>query len=336
MNILLIGAGSVGQGFLDVLSLKAQPLQEQYGFVPRIVGIATRSKGTLFNEAGLPLAELQTALQQGSFDLITSSDSLQRGLDIKAMIQHPAVDVVIEASPTNVQTGQPALDMIYHALNQGKHVVLANKGPLVVDGVGLMRCAEEVGKALLYEATVMAGTPSIRLAAKGLPGAQITGFRGILNGTTNFMLTKMSDGEDFSTVLAEAQRLGYAEADPSGDVDGWDAAAKVIIMAAAVFGIQLSLDQLSVTGIGSLTQEQIQQAAAEGKRWKLIAEGNSSGGSVKPVALPVSDPLANVNGTLNAITFQTDLNGDVTLIGKGAGGRETGFALLSNLLEIYK
>jgi homoserine dehydrogenase len=336
MNILLIGAGSVGQGFLKVLALRSQSLQESHGFVPRIVGVVTRSKGTLFDEAGLPLDALRTALQNGHLDLTLNSSTVQRNPAIQTILQHSAVDIVVEASPTNVQTGQPALDYIYTALNHGKHVVLANKGPLVVDGIGLMRCAESVGKALDYEATVMAGTPAIRLATKGLPGAQVTGFRGILNGTTNFILTKMSEGGSFDEALAEAQRLGYAETDPSGDVDGWDAAAKVIILSAAIFGVQLTFEQLSVSGIGELTSSQIQQAKMERKRWKLIAEGTREGGRVHPVALPVDDPLANVNGTLNAVTYTTDINGDVTLVGAGAGGQETGFALFSNLLEIYE
>jgi homoserine dehydrogenase len=336
MNILLIGTGSVGQGFLEVLSAKSQDLAVSRGFAARIVGVATRSKGTRFNEAGLPLDALRTALNQGHLDFETTSGSLAHDLDVRKMIEHSAVDVVIEASPTNIHTGQPALDLVYHALNYGKHVVLANKGPLVVDGVGLMRCAEDAGKALLYEATVMAGTPAIRLATRGIPGAKITGFRGILNGTTNYMLTKMAERQSFADVLAEAQRLGYAEADPSGDVDGWDVAAKVIILAAAVFGVQMTLNQLHVSGIRRITAEQIQQAQSEGKRWKLIAEGTRDGGRVQPVALPLSDPLANVTGTLNAITYTTDVNGDITLVGAGAGGRETGYALFSNLLEIYK
>lgn len=336
MNILLIGAGSVGQGLLEILSEKSDALKADYGFVPQIIGIATRSKGTLFDEQGLPVNALRAALQQGHLDIQAPSASLRRDLDVKVLIEQPAVDVVIEASPTNVQTGQPALDTVDHALKAGKHVVLANKGPLVVAGVELMRRAKHVGKALHYEAAVMAGTPAIRLATRGLPGAQISGFRGILNGTTNYMLTEMAAGVPFADALADAQRLGYAETDPSGDVDGWDAAAKVIILAAAVFGVQWSLDQLAVTGISDVSQAQIQSAQAEGKRWKLIAEGTREGGRVQPVALSVDDPLSSVGGTLNAVTYTTDVNGDITLIGAGAGGRETGFALLSDLLEIYE
>ncbi len=338
MNILLIGAGSVGQGLLQMLAKKSHISGKTGGLSAKIVGVATGSRGTLFDEHGLPLAALGAALHRRTTDLAATieSPSLQRNPDIYAMIEHPAVDVVVEASPTNVHTGQPALDYVYRALKHNKHVVLANKGPLVVDGLGLMRCAEDAGLALRYEATVMAGTPAIRLATQGLPGAEISGFRGILNGTTNYILTQMDQGAAFADALADAQQRGYAETDPSGDVDGWDAAAKVIILAAALFGIQFSLDQLSVTGISSLDPQQIQQAQAEGKRWKLIAEANRSGGSVRPVALPVSDPLASVSGTLNAITYATDVNQDVTLIGPGAGGPETGYALLSDLIEINR
>ncbi len=336
MNILLIGAGSVGQGLLQILAEKSQPLYETSGFSPKIVGVATGSRGTLFDENGLSFDALQTALRSRTLDLDPASPTLQRNRDIRDMIEHPTVDVIVEASPTNVQTGQPALGYVYHALTHGKHVVLANKGPLVVDGPGLMHCAESVGRALRYEATVMAGTPAIRLAKQGLPGAEISGFRGILNGTTNYMLSQMGEGISFTDALADAQQRGYAETDPSGDVDGWDAAAKVIILAAAIFGVQFSLDDLSVTGISGLDQQQIEQAKAEGKQWRLVAEADRNGGCVRPVALPNSDPLANVSGTLNAITYRTDVNQDVTLIGAGAGGRETGYAIVSDLLEISK
>jgi homoserine dehydrogenase len=146
----------------------------------------------------------------------------------------------------------------------------------------------------------------------------------------------MEQGRAYSDVLAEAKRLGYAESDPSGDVDGWDAAGKLLILANALFGRMFTLAELSVSGISGLTPDEIKQAAAEGMRWKLIAEATSEGGSVQLAKLPLSHPLAGVSGTTNAVTFTTDLLGDVTVVGPGAGGVETGFAILADLLALHR
>ncbi|MEO8394085.1 MAG: homoserine dehydrogenase, partial [Chloroflexota bacterium] len=182
--------------------------------------------------------------------------------------------------------------------------------------------------------TVMAGTPSIRLAMQALAGCQIKSARGILNGTTNYMLTEMEGGLGYAEALELAQALGYAESDPTADVDGWDSAGKAIILAAALFAKKLTLDEIDVRGIRSITPEEITAARAAGERWKLIAQITPDGGSVAPVRISENHPLASVSGATNAITYSTDLLGDITLIGAGAGGVQTGFGLLSDLLEI--
>jgi homoserine dehydrogenase len=220
-------------------------------------------------------------------------------------------------------------------LESGQHVVLANKGPVAVAYPELASRAKAAGKLLRFEATVMAGTPSIRLGAQALAGCKITQARGILNGTTNYILTQMEDGMSYADALARAQALGYAEADPTADVDGWDAAAKAVILAAALFGARLTLADMSVRGIRDLTTQDIATAKAAGERWKLIAQVTPTGGSVQPTRVPLAHPLAGVSGTTNAVTYITDLLGDVTLVGAGAGRLQTGFGLLSDLLEIH-
>jgi len=335
MNIALIGLGNVGQGLVRIFIDKRDELRQKYKFAPRIVAAATQSKGTLFLPSGLTLPTLMKALDSGNLDNYPDSAQLQRNWDPLRLVRESNADVLVEVSPTNLQTGQPALDLCYAAFDTGKHVVLANKGPVAVAYAELMEKAAAAKKMLRFEGTVMAGTPSIRLAMNALAGCTITTAQGILNGTTNYILTQMEGGLPYTEALAQAQALGYAETDPSGDVDGWDAAGKAIILAAALFNQQLTLDQMGVTGITEITPEDIQSAQANGERWKLIATVTPEGADVAPVRLPISNPLANVSGANNAITYTTDLMGDVTLIGAGAGRIQTGFALLSDLLEIH-
>jgi homoserine dehydrogenase len=192
------------------------------------------------------------------------------------------------------------------------------------------------------EATVMAGTPVLSTVREGLAGARVRAVRGILNGTTNYILSAMAAGRDYSEVLKEAQEQGYAEADPTADVEGYDALAKTLILAAVVFGHTLKPDQVKREGITGVTKEQVQRAIDEGKRIKLIASVQAVAdiGSaplearVEPVALPLSDPLARVDGAMNALTFETDTLSQVTIIGPGAGRLETGQGLLADLIAV--
>ncbi len=187
----------------------------------------------------------------------------------------------------------------------------------------------------------MSGTPALRLAREALAGCTISSVRGILNGTTNYILTQMEVGNSYAEALAEAQRLGYAEANPSGDVDGHDAAGKLAILANVILGSTLSPNDVDRTGITQLTSADIDSAKLAGERWKLIGNAAKQADGrviarVRPERLPLADPLASVGGATNAITYQTDLLGAVTLIGAGAGRMETGFAILSDLLDMHR
>ena len=180
----------------------------------------------------------------------------------------------------------------------------------------------------------MAGTPALRLALQNLSGCAITAVRGILNGTTNYILVQMEQGMSYNAALKQAQTLGYAETDPTADVEGWDSAGKAIILAAALFGKQLHLHELTVKGIVDLKDYDIETARAAGERWKLLATVTPDGGRIEPVRLSHDNPLAGVGGATNAITLTTDLLGNVTLIGPGAGRVQTGFALLGDIIDI--
>jgi len=176
----------------------------------------------------------------------------------------------------------------------------------------------------------------VDLAEEALAGCAIRSARGILNGTSNYILTQMESGMTYAEALAQAQALGYAETDPTADVEGWDAAGKVLILAKALFGSSLTMHDLDVCGITGISAEDIGQARQSSRRYKLIAEATPVGGSVSPQLLPLSDPLASVGGSANAITLDTDLLGEITIIGAGAGKLETGYALLADLMAIQR
>lgn len=336
MRLILIGFGAVGQGFAAILRDKANSLREKHGFEASIVGVVTATRGSLYCAAGLDIPALLTAAKTGNFASYPASVGLRRDLSAADMIVPGAADALLELSPTNLETAQPALDTSYRALDAGMHLALANKGPVALHYADLRARAAARGVQMRCEATVMAGTPAMQLAQEALAGCQITGARGILNGTTNYILTQMESGESYQAALEKAQALGYAESDPSGDVDGWDAAGKLLILANALFGSRLTMDDLQVSGISGLSADDINLARAQNHRYKLIAQASPSGGTVKAMRLPATDPLASVAGTTNAITLETDLLGAITLIGAGAGSRETGAALLADLLAIHR
>jgi homoserine dehydrogenase len=221
------------------------------------------------------------------------------------------------------------------ALSHGVSVATTNKGPISLALDELVKLGKEHGAGLRYEGTVMSGTPFINMIKCGMVGCKVKKIEGILNGTTNFMLTKMAEGKTYAQALAEAQSRGYAEADPTGDVEGWDAAVKVSIMAKIFFGRELPVTGVDRTGITGVTPEKVRNAAAAGCKVKLLAglEEGPKGfrAYVAPKNVPFENPLAPIDGATNAVTITTDNLGDVTIIGPGAGRRETGQALLEDI-----
>ena len=243
-----------------------------------------------------------------------------------------------EITYTDIKTGQPATDHIRAALAKGMSVTTTNKGPTALASQELTELAAANGARFLFEGTVMAGTPLLNLIRETLAGSEITEMQGILNGTTNFILTRMEGGMDYAAALAEAQSLGYAEAVPDADVLGFDALAKVTILANNVFGASLRPADSPCEGITKITPEQIEAAAADGKKYKLIGrvwrDGVAVRASVGPQLVDNTHPLAGVAGATNAMTITTDTLDEVTIVGPGAGRRETGFALLIDLIHL--
>jgi homoserine dehydrogenase len=335
-RLVVIGFGAVGQGLAQILRYHSEWLERRYGVALQIVGVSTARRGSLYDPAGLDPAVLLEAIERAGHlhDLPKQSH-----WDPIEMIAQAEADVLIEISPTDLATGEPATEYIRAALTRGMHVVTANKGPIALHFAELRRQAAAAGVYLGFEGTVMSGTPALRLGWSDLAGCEVLELRGIVNGTTNYILTQMERGMSYAEALGEAQRLGYAESDPAGDVEGYDAVAKAVILANVVMDARIGPEDVDRTGISGLTREAIAAALAAGERYKLLArvwrEHESIRASVQPVRLPLSHPLAGVGGATNAITFTTDLLGDVTLIGPGAGGAPTGFALLSDILALH-
>lgn len=339
-RIVLIGFGTVGQGLVDILRTRAPELAARFGVRFVVVAVSDLLKGSVYAPHGLDEARLLELVRAGRpLSDYPAGDGVITGWDSMQTIRAAQADTVIEVSWTDVKTGQPAIDHCLAAFASGKHAVLTNKGPVALAYRQLHDAAAAAGRQFLFEGTVMSGTPAIRLAQQALAGCRITEIQGILNGTTNYILTRMEAGDAYAKALAEAQRLGYAEADPTADVEGFDTLAKVVILANVLLDANLTVPAVPRQGITGVTPDDIAAAHARGERWKLLgrirqAADGTINASVQPQALPVAHPLANVGGVTNAITYTTDLLGPVTLVGPGAGRLETGFAILSDLLAI--
>lgn len=338
MNIALIGFGVVGQAFVKLLHDTQASLAQHHAFSPRLLAVTSPSRGALYHPEGLDLAALLSLSKD--FSAYPDSAGLERGLSTTELIKRPDIDAIVEVSPTDLDAGGAGLAHCRLALRSGKHVVTANKGPIAVAYSILKSQADEHGVQLRFEATVMSGTPAVQLGFESLRGAGIQRIRGIFNGTTNYILSQMESGQPYAAALATAQQKGYAETDPTADVEGHDTLAKVLILANTLMGGKLRRADVPCMGITTLNQSDISAATAQGEHWKLIGSISRTEDGIKaevgPQRLPAIDPLAGVSGAYNAITFETDLLGDVTLIGPGAGGRETAYALLSDLMAIQR
>jgi len=338
MRIILIGFGTVGQGFAQLLLEKSNYLWKEFGLEWKITSIVDPKYGNIADESGIDVKmALEVARKGGKFseyNLPLSDKSVEE------IVAEQNYDVMVELTPTNLQTGEPATGIIRLALTTGHHVITTNKGPCALFLNELKQLAGENGVLFKCEGTVMSGTPLINFIENNLKGLEIKKVEGILNGTCNFILTCMEEGMSYDEALQKAQRLGYAEADPGADVEGWDSVAKLLILAQVIYRVKIPISAVKRRGIVNLTSEDINLARGELKTWKLIASlektDNDIVAMVEPRKISLDHPLSKVRGALNAVTFETDCLGNLTIIGPGAGGRETGFAVLSDLISIYK
>ncbi len=332
----IIGFGTVGQGLAELLVRNQSLLQQRYGLEVTLVSVANSRHGFIYCEEGLHIPTLLELVATGR--PLQEQPHVQHWQNALAGLQATSADVLVEATRTNLQDAEPGMSHIRAALARGMHVVTANKGPVALAASELLQLAQQQQVQLRMEATVMAGTPVISTIHEGMAGAQVSEIRGILNGTSNYILSAMATGRDYAEALAEAQAQGYAEADPTADVEGYDALAKTLILAAMVFDYPLKPEQVVRQGITGISKERVQAAMQNGKRIKLIAslrrdmQSGNVEAYVEPVEIPLSDLLARIDGVTNAIKVQSNTLAEVTVIGPGAGRLQTGQGLLADLI----
>jgi homoserine dehydrogenase len=339
-KLALLGFGNVGQALIELLIEKKTDLASDPGIAFRVVGIASGSHGRAVNTKGLPLQEVLDAYQEGrsldEFSNIPIADSQE-------FILNCGADALVESTPVNYQTGEPALGFLEAGLKAGMHAVTANKGPVVHGYRELTKLARREGVSFYFESAVMDGAPVFAIARCGLPGASIEGFSGILNSTTNLILSRMEGGETQEDAIAYAQSIGIAETDPSGDVDGWDAAVKVAALAAVLMDIPLLPEHVDMTGIRGLTPDLIQDAAAEGKRWKLFCEcvrdlesPRGLRATVNPQMIDQDSIFYHVTGTSSILEISSDMLGKLVLIEDKPSPHTTAYGMLADLINAFK
>lgn len=320
VRVLLAGYGTVGKALHKMIQDAGPRIAEEHGVRLDVVAVA-RSNGSWTDDAGIPLNSMTVDARQD--------------VDVDALIANGAADVLVELTPTDLNDGGPGLKHCRNALAKGMSVVTANKGPVVLAYEELARAARDNGVGFRFEATAGAAIPLLNLKDFCLRGDRVTRIEGILNGTCNYILNRMGDeGLAFKQALQEAQTLGYAEADPTADVGGHDAAAKVVILANHFFDAGLTLADVQLTGIEAVTGESVQLALKQGYVVRLVATVDRDGAAtVAPRLVPIASPL-NVPGTLNVVRLHAENAGPLAVSGHGAGGKETAAAVLSDLITV--
>ena len=338
-NIALIGFGGVNRALANIIATDEEKFYREMGFNLRIVAVSDLFLGSVYTPEGIDLTLLAALpVAQGACATLPNGKATAENEDI---IKNSNADIVVEATVTDSVTGQPATSHCRWALSTGKHVSTTNKGPLAFAEKELMDLALKNNVGFEYEGVVMSGTPVLRFADKLLKGSEIHQFSGILNGTANYVLGLVEQGHTFADAITSAQKQGYAEADPSADVEGKDVMLKVIVLANRLWGANLTRDNVQCQGITGLTETMVKKAVAEGCHWKLVGkaskqENGSVVASVSPEKLSLEHPLAGISGAVNAITFTSGMLGDVTVSGPGAGRIETAYAILSDIIAIHQ
>jgi homoserine dehydrogenase len=340
-DLALVGFGNVARRFVRLIEGRRDWLALDYDLECRIVGIATRHHGAAFRQAGLDAVAAAVRVE-GGHPLVEPSTAAEDSLDvIRRLAQSDApLKVLIETTTLDINAGQPAIDYVRAALQSACHAITANKGPAAFAYEELNALAFDRDLSFLFEGTVMDGVPVFNLVRETLPAVEITGFRGVINSTTNHILSALEDGESFDTALERMQEQGIAEADPSLDVDGWDAAAKTSALANVLMRARMTPQAVEREGISPSTARLAMAAKARGARVRLVASARRTPHgvitSVRPVELPETDLLAGLRGMANALVLQTDLLGEIAICQLGGNLTQTAYALLSDLVAIRR
>ena len=327
MKIAIVGLGTVSKGLLKILNDKAQLLFKDYGVNIKVVSIS-KSNGSFVNENGINIEKIINLKK------INDHPDWFEGRIAKKLISEIKADCMVELTPTNVENSEPGYTHIKEALKNNMDVVTANKGPLALYFPEIMNLANETKKCVLYEATVAGAVPVFNLVRNTLRGNKIISVKGILNGTTNYILSRMtSEKLSFNTVLREAQNLGFAESDPTYDIEGIDAGAKIVILSNTLLKQECRFKDVKLQGIKNITPGAIDLAKKDGFLIKHLATNENGMLEVAPRLVDIKSTFA-VGGSLNVVKLETDLAKDLTLVGRGAGGIETASSVINDILEL--
>lgn len=333
IKLAILGFGNAGRAFAGLLSDKKSELLDRYGISVEVVAITTGSRGSLINPLGINLDEARLMLETtGRFDPDASSS-----MDVCRNVDY---DILIELTPLQIFSGQPAIDHIKAALNRGKHVITANKGPIAWAYEELKALAAKNKALFFFETTVMDGTPIFNLVNDTLKFCKITEVSGILNSTTNYVLEELAKGREYGAVIAEGKERGFIEADPAMDIEGYDAAAKTTALLNVLMGADITPDQVDRTGIDGISLSDIEAAALRGNTIKLICKGTLENGkvkaSVKPTEINKASLLANIDGTSSVVSITTDLMGTISIVEHLPEIEQTAYGIFSDLVRVLE
>ena len=331
LDLALLGFGNAGQAFARLLLEKHAAIASQYGVNVRVTAIATGSHGNLADPSGIDLTAALEQVANGAFTAPIPCTTMD-------IANTASYDVLVEMTPLNIRTGQPAIDHIRSALKRRKHVITANKGPVAWQYDELKALAEENGVRFYCETTVMDGTPVFNLCDQTLRMAEITEVSGILNSTTNYILEELAAGKNYDDILAAGRRLGFIEADAATDIEGYDAAAKITALLNVLMHAHITPDRVDRTGIENITLADIRAAASRGNVIKLLCRGWRENGtvraSVKPVEVPRTDLLATIDSTSSVVSITTDLMGKLSVVEHAPLIEQTAYGVFSDLLRV--
>jgi homoserine dehydrogenase len=343
VDLALVGYGHVGRRFARLLDERRDLLEREFDLTCRVTGIATRRHGSIYSDEGVDALAAAFLVEAGAAfaDLPSSGQTrhVAGSHDVIAGLAKSVspIRVLVETTTLDIAAAEPALGHVRLALAAGCHVVTANKGPVAFAYEELSASAARSGSLFLFEGAVMDGIPVFNLVRETMPGVRIEGFRGVVNSTTNHILTALEDGHEYAPALAEMQAEGIAEADPSLDVDGWDAAAKAAALANVFLEGRITPHDVDRTGIGAHTASWAREAKTRGGRVRLVASARrGSRPEVQPLELAEDDLLAGLRGMANALILDTDTLGRVVICQLDGGLTHTAYALLSDLITIRR
>ena len=341
-KLSFIGFGNVARNLARLLLRKQELLKSKYGVTFSFTGIATGRHGFAVNPDGLDIQQALELMESGKSISPLSIFYIEDSLSV---IRHSNANIMFENSPVNTQTGQPAIDHIRKALELGMHAITANKGPVVHGYRELMALAKSKEKIFGFESTVLGGSPVFSVFRETFPLAELSSFKGILNATTNIILSRMENGESYENAVKYCQSVGVAETDPTNDVDGWDAAIKVAALITVLMDTPFLPQQVNPTGIRGITPEMIAAAKAEGKRYKLVCSAEKVGEEIKarvaPALVDSSSPLYGMMNSSTGVTFRTDVVPDYSITvsereGMSGGPIETAYGLFADFVNVVK